>query len=192
MTIAFALLLSLAGLFAAWQAWRAERGGWAPRAWLALALLLWSASTWRWVADFGGEIGAALAIETASLLAFAFVLSRMERQTPRAGRRVRPQARNSPVTPAATSNAKRRWHIAARTLVAGPLGLAAAMSLGLLVALRAPLHEQTRLIVGGLAVPSLWAAMVVLTLARPRVWPQALAFALVVAATALLAWWGYR
>jgi hypothetical protein len=144
------------------------------------------------VGDFGGEIGTALAIETGSLLAFAFVLSRMERQTPRAGRQVRAQARARQAMPSMAAAGRRRSHIAARFLVAGPLGLAAAMSLGLLVGLRAPLHEQTRLILGGLAVPSLWAAMVVLTLARRTLWPQALAFSTIVAATALVAWVGYR
>jgi hypothetical protein len=42
-------------------------------------------------------------------------------------------------------------------LVAGPLGLIAAMGIAVVIATRMPMAEQTRLILAGLIVPTLWA-----------------------------------
>ncbi len=187
-----ACALSLAGLAAVWRAWARDIVGAPLAAMLGLALVCWSASTWLWIGRFGAEIGTALAIETASLLAFGFMLSRMKRQSSRNVDANRVDARAATETEAQPDAGQRyrRWRVAARTAVAGPLALAAALSLGLMVGLRAPLHEQTRLIIGGLAVPTLWALMIILTLALPRIWPTALAFVFAVLAAGALAWFG--
>lgn len=183
-----ACLLSLAGLAAIWRAWVREAGRWP---FIGLALMLWTGASALWIIRFGPEIGTALAIESASLLAFAFMLSRMERQSPRSTEaRVVPEANAANLANQVDGQSARRWRIAARIGVAGPLALAAALSLGLMVAIRAPLHEQTRLIIGGLAVPTLWAIMIVTTVALRRVWPTALAGLLIVLSSAALAWLG--
>jgi hypothetical protein len=57
---------------------------------------------------------------------------------------------------------------AVRLLTAGLLGFAAAMGLALLFATRAPLAEQTRLILAGLAVPSLWCIAIAWTVCSRR------------------------
>lgn len=183
-----ACALSLAGLAALWRAWARGRR---PGPLVLLALGLWGLSTALWVRAFGAEIGTALAIETGSLLAFAFMLSRIERPSKRApGLRAQRVAPEAGAANLAAGPRGSRWTTAARVAVAGPLALAAALALGLIVGLRAPLHEQTRLILGGLAVPTLWAAMVVACMALRRVWPTALVLALIVATAGAIAWAG--
>lgn len=151
-----ALGLSLGGIVLIWSAWRERRAG--PRLWAAL--LLWTGSTALWIAHFGGEIGIPLALETVALVGFAFILSRMERRTARA-----PRERDAPPLPASRHQ---RLRGAARFLIAGPIGMFAAMGIAFVVAMGAPLAEQTRLILGGLIVPSLWAAFIGWTIADRR------------------------
>ncbi|THF59441.1 hypothetical protein [Pseudothauera rhizosphaerae] len=141
-------------------------------------LCAWGASTGLWISAFGAEIGTALAFESGSLLALAFLLTRSERQPARAVRERPPPQAMAGKRPA------RRWRAVAYCLLAGPLAFVAALSLGLLVALEAPFQEQTRLIVGGLAVPSLWAAMIVATIALRRPGVTTLAFVLATGAAA--------
>jgi hypothetical protein len=166
LSIAVALLASLGGLVLLWAGWR--RG--APmRARIAGALLLWALSTAIWIGRFGAEIGIPLALETAALVAFAFILTRIER---RSGRPPRERSSDVPRT------SRRRWLVGtARTLTAGPLGLAAAMGIAVLFATRAPLAEQTRLILAGLIVPSLWSGAIAWTLCHRRLPLQATTFA---------------
>ncbi|ENO88751.1 hypothetical protein [Thauera linaloolentis] len=175
--VAAAVALSLAGLLIAWRAWRGGRTR-GPAA--AAALCAWAASTGLWILAFGAEIGIALALESGSLLAFVFLLTRIEHQPPRAARE-RPPAGAQPAFPPA-----RRGIALAYTLLAGPLAFAAALSLGLLMALEAPFHEQTRLILGGLAVPSLWAGMIIAAVALRRPGATAMVFVLIIG-TAMVA-----
>jgi len=166
MLITGALGASLAGLLLLSGRWRAD----VPRARRrALAMALWAVSTALWVARFGAEIGIPLALETAALVAFGFILTRMERRT---GRPVRDRA--APPPP------RGRWRVPAgiaRVLVAGPLGLAAAMGIAVVIATRAPAAEQTRLILAGLIVPTLWAIGIAWIVCRRRLPVQAAAFA---------------
>src|SRR5689334_9524185 len=166
-----ALLLSFGGLAAAWRAWS---GSSSTSLWLAAMLTAWSAATALWVWEFGGEIGTALALETAAIAAFAFILSRVERRDARAQKE-----RTAPINERA---GRASWRGFARFMVAGPLGLVAALAVGIVVAVHAPLHEQTRLILGGLIVPSLWAALIVWTVAGARVRTPAIALTVLVVA----------
>ncbi|MBG6116422.1 MULTISPECIES: hypothetical protein [unclassified Sphingobium] len=145
-----ALVASLAGILLCWRAWVRHALDW--RAGVAAATL-WSLSTWAWIAAFGAEIGIALALETAALLAFAFILTRIE---------VRPaQAIRDRTAPPLPPRSYGRG--IARALTAGLLGFAAAIGLAMLFATRAPLAEQTRLILAALAMPSLWCGAIAWT-----------------------------
>ncbi len=151
-----ALALSLGGILLIWSAWRERR--WGLRAWGAIGL--WIGSAALWIARFGVEIGIPLALETAALAGFAFILSRMERREARA-----PRERAVPPLPASRY---RRLRGAAKFLIAGPIGMFAAMGIAFVVATGAPLAEQTRLILAGLIVPSLWAVFIGWTVADRR------------------------
>ncbi len=136
---------------------------------MVLAVGLWGLSTTLWIALFGIEIGIPLALETAALVAFAFILTRMEK---RAGRLPRERMVAAPP--------RGRWLIPlgiGRALVAGPLGLAAAMGIAVVIATRGPMAEQTRLIVAGLIVPTLWAIGIAWIVCQRRLPLQATAFA---------------
>ncbi|WP_213980950.1 hypothetical protein [Sphingomonas sp. dw_22] len=151
-----ALALSLGGILLIWSAWRERR--WGPRAWAAIGF--WIGSAGLWIARFGAEIGIPLALETAALAGFAFILSRMERRVART-----PREREVPPLPASRY---RRLRGAAKFLIAGPIGMFAAMGIAFVVATGAPLAEQTRLILAGLIVPSLWAVFIGWTVADRR------------------------
>lgn len=151
-----ALLLSLGGLILAWRSWLTRN-----YRWLAGAAALWAASTALWIREFAAEIGVALALETAALLAYAFILSRIERRAPR----VLPE-RHVAVAPA-----PRRIGVRiARSLIAGPLALAVTIGITVAIAVAAPLDEQTRLILAGLLAPSLWACLIIATITAQRLW----------------------
>lgn len=160
-----ALTACLSGMAFAYTAWRRETRA---RLRMAGALACWLVSVALWARAFGAEVGIPLALETASLIAFGFILTRMERRESRAVRdRVVP-----PVPPA--RHARLRGSL--RVLIAGPLGLVGALGLGILFATQAPLAEQTRLILGGLIVPSLWCGAMAWTASDRRLLPQALTF----------------
>jgi hypothetical protein len=174
MIIGAALALTLMGVAAAWQVWRTRRRLYASVAVVALLLvvLLW----WH---GFGAEIGLPLASVAASVVALLFILSRIEIRPYRA-----PKPRRVPSPPAASW----RWGRGlARTIVAGPLGFAAAAGAGVAFASAAPLQEQTRLILGGLLVPALWSAFLIWGIAAARLGRAAGSFAAIGTAGFLLA-----
>jgi hypothetical protein len=161
-----ALLASLGGLVLLWRGWRDGRQAW-PR--LAAAMALWIASIGLWIAGFGPEVGIPLALETSALIAFGFILSRIERRT---GRAPRQRTASLPEPP--------RRNIllgTARVLVAGPLGLISALGIAVVIATAAPMAEQTRLILAGLIVPSLWCGAIAWIVCQRRLPVQAAAFA---------------
>jgi len=173
-----ALAGSLGGVLLSWKAWQNawQDGGPNGRArpLMAAAGALAVFSLALWAAGYGAEIGIPLALETGALIAFGFILTRME---------VRPlremRARTAPPLPAHS-----RWKGVARFATAGVLGFAAAIGLGVLFATRAPLGEQTRLILGALAVPSLWSGAIAWTACDRRLLPQTLVFSGIAAVSA--------
>jgi hypothetical protein len=101
-----------------------------------------------WITWFGAEVGIPLALETSALIAFAFILTRIERRTSRL-----PRDRTMPLP----ERPRRRLLLGTtRIIVAGPLGLISALGIAVVIATKAPMAEQTRLILAGLIVPSLW------------------------------------
>lgn len=158
-----ALAASLAGIILCWKAWSRHALGWRAA---GMAALLWSVSTGAWIAGFGAEIGIALALETAALLAFAFILTRIEIRPP--------QTVRDRITPSLPP--RRYGKGMARALTAGLLGFAAAMGMAVLFATRAPLAEQTRLILAALAMPSLWCGAIAWTVCDRRLLLQTCVF----------------
>lgn len=157
---------SVAAVLLLWSAWRRRHARSVP---LLTSLGCWAAAVACWIAAFGAEIGIPLALECAALVAFAFILSRVERKVPRA-----PRERSV----AASAPARGRWWRGTlRGLGAGPLAFAAALGVGVLFATNAPFADSTRLIVAGLLVPSLWAAAMIWMLASRRLWPPLAALA---------------
>jgi hypothetical protein len=150
-----ALLGTAAAIGLAYWAWLSRKAalGWS-------ALLVSIGATWLWCGAQGAEIGLPLAIETGSLIALCFIVTRIDRRPERA---MRERHVEPPVKP-------RRYRLrgALRALVAGPLGLAAAMGIAVAIALKAPMVEQTRLILAGLIVPSLWAICIIWSIATRR------------------------
>lgn len=166
--VASAMLCSLGGLVLLWRGWRDSDSA---RGRMALACVLWAVSTTLWVTRFGAEIGIPLALETAALVAFAFILTRLERRINRAARERRVDQ---------PASSRRRWVLGtARTLVAGPLGLAAAMGIAVVIATKSPMAEQTRLIIAGLIVPSLWAVGIAWVVCQRRLPVQAATFTMI-------------
>ncbi len=151
------LLATGAAILSLWWGWRRSGSAPGPR-WIALALGI--AGAWSWIRGFGAEIGVPLLFETWALLGFAFILTRIEWRT------------DSPRAPRAERGAPRVRRRYGRGLlqglIAGPLAFAAAIGIAALIATRAPLDEQTRLVGAGLMVPSLWAGFVGWTVAAER------------------------
>jgi hypothetical protein len=69
-----ALAASLGSVVLCWKAWGSEGGG--PL--IAVATGFAALAMGLWIAGYGAEIGIPLALETAALIAFGFILTRME------------------------------------------------------------------------------------------------------------------
>lgn len=175
--VAIALLASLAGLFVLWHGWKHHAD---MRLRFVYALLFWSLSTALWIVRFGAEVGIPLALETAALVAFGFILSRMERRSDRPAKARDPRGR----APTPQSSAFKRYLMGTlRVLVAGPLGLIAALGIAVVIATQTPMAEQTRLILAGLIVPTLWAIGIGWVVCQRRLGVQATAFTTIGAAS---------
>jgi hypothetical protein len=61
------------------------------------------------------------------------------------------------------------WRTTLRWLLAGPLGMIAAMAVGICYAVWVPGEPQTRLLIGGLIVPLVWGGAMAWTLADNRI-----------------------
>lgn len=62
-----------------------------------------------------------------------------------------------------------RWRTALRWLLAGPIGMIAAMAIGIAYSVWVPGEPQTRLVIGGLIVPVVWGGAIAWTLADSRI-----------------------
>lgn len=152
-----AIACSAAAVLLLWAAWRRRAGARLP---LAAAIMMGAVAISLWTAALGAEIGIPLALESAALVAFAFILTRIEL---RPARPLRERLRPAPV------RLPGRWpRGVVRAIGAGPISLAAALGIGVLFATEAPLADATRLILAGLLVPSLWAAAMIWTLSSRR------------------------
>lgn len=152
-----AICCSLAGVVLLWVAWRRRARRRLP---FVAALAAWALATASWTAAFGAEIGIPLALESAAIVAFVFILSRIEFRDARTGRE-----RTAPPP----HHTRYRWARGTiRGVGAGPVAFAASAGVGVLFATTAPLADATRLILAGLLIPSLWGAAMIWVLASRR------------------------
>ena len=162
-----ALLLILAGGGAgAWmlrEAWRGKSnkriwrlGGWG----LILASLIWPGFV------MGPARGPFIAVILISAAAFAVVASGLE---VRAAKAPRTRAARESLAPEPADRPSTSWQTTLRWLLAGPIGMVAAMGIGICYAVWAPGEVQTRLLIGGLIVPVAWGGAMAWTLADSRI-----------------------
>jgi hypothetical protein len=73
------------------------------------------------------------------------------------------------LAPEPSERQSRAWRGWLRALLAGPVGMIAAMGVAVAFAVCAPLVPQTRIVIGGLMVPVLWGGAMAWTLADDRI-----------------------
>ncbi|MHA4835074.1 hypothetical protein [Sphingopyxis sp. MSC1_008] len=128
-------------------------GGWL----LIAASLIWPA----WVLGAARGVFVALAlISTASLIVVASNYT---------VRQAKARAARESLAPEPSDRATTRWRETLRWLLAGPIGMIAAMGVGIAYAALVPGEQQTRLVVGGMIVPVAWGACMAWTLADNRI-----------------------
>lgn len=124
-----------------------------------------------WAVILGGLVAAALVIGPVKGLALGLVMEGigalcvvwLGRVRRKAGR-----ARETEVAPEPLEEPGRWWRGVLRTLLAGPLGMTAAMAVAFCITVYLPGDPRTRIIVGGLLMPVLWGLAMTWTLADRR------------------------
>lgn len=133
-------------------------GGWA----LIVGSLVWPA----WV--FGPVRGPFIAIALVSVAALAVVASGLQVRAAKSRTKALGAARES-LAPEPADRPTTAWRTTLRWLLAGPIGMIAAMAIGICYAVWVPGEPQTRLLIGGLIVPVAWGAAMAWTLADSRI-----------------------
>lgn len=152
---------SVAGAWSLRRAWRLKQGK-APWRSTGLALL---AATLLWPAWVIGEArGPFVAVTLLSIVALAVIASGFTFRPTRAGRTGR-----EGLAPEPAERMTNAWRAALRWSLAGPIGMVAAMGLGISYAVWSPGEVQTRLLIGGLIVPLAWGGAMAWTLADSRI-----------------------
>lgn len=159
--MALVLAGGLAGSWAlrrAWQAKAADKQRWRAPGWAAiLASLVWPA----WV--LGPARGPFIAMTLLSVAALVVVATGARVRAARPGRS------SDSLAPEPVERATTRWRTTLRWLLAGPIGMIAAMAVGICYAVWVPGEPQTRLIIGALIVPVVWGGAMAWTLADARI-----------------------
>jgi hypothetical protein len=143
------------------QSWRsrdAQGRGWVIGGWLLIA-----ASFIGPISALGTARGTFIALALFSTTALALVASGYTIKTARA------RAARESLAPEPSDRATTKGRETLRWLLAGPIGMIAAMGVGIAYAALVPGEQQTRLVVGGLIVPVAWGACMAWTLADNRI-----------------------
>lgn len=144
------------------QAWRAraDAGGSERLAgWTIIVISL------AWPAFLIGEArGPFIALALVSVGALIVVATGAEMRQARAGRGGRDSLAPEPSERPSTA-----WRGVLRWLLAGPIGMIAAMALGIAWTVWVPGEPQTRVLIGALLVPVLWGGAMAWTLADDRI-----------------------
>lgn len=114
--------------------------------------------------SLGEARGPFIALALLPLSVLAVVAAGHERRSPKAVRNAR-----SSLAPEPAERVSSYWKSTLRWLLAGPVGMIAAMGTGICFTVWAPGSAQTRLVIGGLIVPVAWGACMAWTLADSRV-----------------------
>lgn len=141
-----------------WRARDAQGRGWVIGGWLLIA-----ASFVRPVWALGTARGIFIALALFSTAALAVVASGYSIKVARA------RAARESLAPEPSDRATTRGRETLRWLLAGPIGMIAAMGVGIAWAALVPGEQQTRLVVGGLIVPVVWGGCMAWTLADNRI-----------------------
>lgn len=152
--------LAAAGVLALRRAWArkdAARPGLILAGWATGAAVLVAAAF-----ALGPARGPFAALALASVAALGVVAAGVEF---RQGRRR--ASREAALEP--SDRPRRAWRGWLRAVIAGPLAGVAALGVGLAVAVCAPFAVQSRMVVGGLLVPFLWAGGMAWTLSDDRI-----------------------
>lgn len=152
---------SLAGAWSLRRAWRLKEG---KAVWRVAGIVLLGV-TLLWPAWAIGEArGPFVAITLLSVAALAVIASGYTLRPAKAGRAAR-----EGLAPEPAERAPSAWRATLRWSLAGPIGMVAAMGLGISYAVWAPGEIQTRLLIGGLIVPLAWGGAMAWTLADSRI-----------------------
>jgi len=164
-TLLAAMAAILAGSAAgAWflrRAWTLKTGK-APWRWGGLALLGVTLVWPVWV--LGEARGPFIALTLLSIAAFGVIVPGYTLRPAKTGRAAR-----EGLAPEPAERAPSAWRTTLRWSLAGPIGMVAAMGLGISYAVWAPGEMQTRLLIGGLIVPLAWGGAMAWTLADSRI-----------------------
>ncbi|WP_199554208.1 hypothetical protein [Sandaracinobacteroides hominis] len=158
------LLILAGGLTGAWmlrRSWNLRQGstGWRLGGWALLtATLVWPAFI------LGPAKGPFLALALIPVAALALVAASHELRAAKS-----PKAARESLAPEPADRPTTRWRTTLRWLLAGPIGMVAAMGVGICYAVWVPGEAQTRLLIGGLIVPVVWGACMAWTLADSRI-----------------------
>lgn len=158
-----ALLIAVTASAGAWLLRRSWRGkdpqpGLVLGGWLLIAAsLIWP--TWVLGAARGFFVALAL-VSTAALLVVASNYT---------VRQAKARAARESLAPEPSDRATTKGRETLRWLLAGPIGMIAAMGVGIAYAALVPGEQQTRLVVGGMIVPVAWGACMAWTLADNRI-----------------------
>jgi len=155
-------LLILAGAAAAWllrRSWRRREGPAPALVGTGWAVLFAGVLITGW--GIGPVKGVALSLAMEAIGALLVVFQgRVRRKAAR--------ARAGETAPEPLDEPGRLWRGILRTLLAGPLGMTAAMALAFCVTVFLPGDPRTRIVVGGMLLPVLWGLAMTWTLADRR------------------------
>ncbi len=149
-----------AGAAALSRSWRTRGSGRVP--WTALGWLAFAAAMALAVATLGAGRGVFVAFSLISIAAWIVVACGLEI------RQVRRRKSRS-LAPEPVERPSTWWRGTLRWLLAGPIGLFAAMGIGIFYLTWTGGADQTRLVIGGMIVPVVWAACMAWTLADNRI-----------------------
>lgn len=154
------------------RAWSSSRSETVPWKWLGWGVMI--ATFAVAMATLGSMRGLFIAFSMTGVAALAVVASGYEL-------RQRRERKNRSLAPEPIERASTWWRGVLRWLLALPIGMVAAMGIGIFYTAWSGGEPQTRLVVGGLFIPIVWGTCMAWTLADNRIL-RALAFLVAVTA----------
>lgn len=145
------------------RAWRARGHEGARSRWLGWVVIV---ATLVWPAWMLGSVrGPFVALALVSIAALVVVATGATVRAVKIGRAGGAES----LAPEPYERASTRWQTTLRWLLAGPIGMIAAMAVGICYSVWVPGAPQTRLLIGALIVPVLWGGAMAWTLADNRI-----------------------
>ena len=158
-----ALLIAVAAGAGAWLLRRSWLGKQQQTGLVALGWLLIAAATILPAWLLGPARGPFIALAIVSTAALGIVAANYTL------RQAKARAARESLAPEPSDRATTKGRETLRWLLAGPIGMVAAMGVGIAWAAFVPGEQQTRLVIGGLIVPVAWGACMAWTLADNRI-----------------------